>query len=343
MDANTKYTWAFVVTITVVTTISLAFFWGNDLENSNAKLTVQEPAKQLATKNERKPSKREEDKTETESGEGYTFSEKKYDSVLNRYPKLIEVGFPNGRKLKVEYKLDPRLDLPQPDPNDLSNYIENLISLAEDGDNAYAADQVSELLGICSNAPRSYAALQQAVSAPYDGSSIFPNAESLNYYFEICKNVSNAQIATQGDYLDVALENGVYRAVSNTTNDLLGVDNERRAELLRISWESGNIGLGSSIAADYYTGSLPELNGVPDYVTGYAYHLAQDTVIKSLWEQSSSIQAPQRILDIDQSLLSVASTLTPEQLLQSEALAVRLIEENENCCIGLWEIIEGIY
>ena len=62
-----------------------------------------------------------------------------------------------------------------------------------------------------------------------------------------------------------------------------------------------------------------------------------------LYSKRASIQAPQRILDIDQSLLSVASTLTPEQLLQSEALAVRLVEENENCCIGLWEIIEGIY
>jgi len=266
--------------------------------------------------------------------------------VTEKYPIRLNINFPSGGSLDLSFKLNQSYFLPKLDPNNSTKYVNDLVSLTEKEGNAEAADELSQFLDVCAEAPKTDSALNQALVALTNtngvsgAEGIFPDAESLSYYHGVCKGIDGRLIESRIEWQKKALELGSFRAIANQANELIGSDHQTRSELLQRGWELGHLTLGSSIALDYYNGTIPSLEGTPDPVTGFAYQLAQDTALKHLWQQSGSLSSSQQIAQLDQALSLISANFSHAQLEKAESLAIELLKNNNNCCIGNWGLIE---
>ena len=278
------------------------------------------------------------------------------DSVMESFPRKLDVQFPSGQKISVSYENDGYDLLPPFTAENIGNYINLLKDLVEQEGSGVAANALWESLGDCSSSPRSEKAYRERYdnllnSGNYtngiddqESLKLLPGSENheialtglkLNYLK--CRNIPDDLIAERAVWQDKAIELNSYAAITRKAAELVFDDPTAAHDLYLKAWDAGHIGVGSAVGFAFKRGTL---NGSPDPVTAYAYTLAQNQIIKAFVEQSDSLNAI-GLYNLSVSGLEGSENLTSEEFLQAEQIAIKLIQDNKNCCKGIWSGFEN--
>lgn len=106
-------------------------------------------------------------------------------------------------------------------------------------------------------------------------------------------------------------------------------------ELREALWRQGDVSAAVSLSI-HYRDEMSSLAGDQDYVRAYAFTLIWNKVYEAASVSSASPKRASRLDADDSALRAIGAYLTPQQQEEAESLAVQLLAENTNCCIGRW-------
>jgi len=266
---------------------------------------------------------------------------------------LVTIEFPSGQLVDVvlhhfwpdepPIKYNPRLV-------DMYN---DLVVLAESGNGA-SARYLNQALRGCRNAFRdkpskdaAIARLRSAGEITYPDGAEFPNQhvpvgrdigefiEVIEERFTNCEGVSDEQIAYAEYWRDEAIKAGDFLATRDYAAEI-GVHTEAGFQIQKKLWDQGHISAVNGLGIAYRHGVPGENSGQPDYLKSYAYGYATFKLFEATARGSISPNTRNRLRSIEESLSNRGSYLTPQEQQAAIELAAEILEENKNCCLGVW-------
>jgi len=329
-----KPVWFSLIVGFVATVCIFVFLKSSDSGTVSSQTKAEQPANHMALA---KPPSLQDTQTirETSSSgiekevelEEQVYPDSEEASFSEEFPKSLQVNFPNGESITVNYDLLDMLRLPRISRNNAGDYVQILLDMADKERNGEAAFQAAELLEICSDSQSKKPSFQ------------FQNhtAAALETIKDLCENVTDELLSRKDELRQQALESGAFSALDREAFEVIDESNPKeKLTVLERAWDLGYVSVGWSIAAEYYQGLPPHLEGTPDMTTGYAYQLAQNRIYEALLASSNSVNAPQQITSMNQALLNWGSSLSPQEQQRAEQMAAALIRDNKNCCKDIW-------
>lgn len=279
---------------------------------------------------------------------------------IGSFPKNIDLTFSSGESVSVKYDLFGSYYLPPITSDNIENYVNSLLTLAEQG-NGDAANALSVALNDCTNAPRNEQDFSSRMDALVtageyrtgnDGESIrkvdvgsynFDSiVNTLKFDYHLCKNVSEDLLSQRLDWQEKAIELNSYEAITRRTGELLRVESSGRDryELNKQAWEAGHVGVAKALGLAYEAGLPESTEGVPDRLTAFAYSLVQNKIIDGYLSESESPTASTLRESYRQAIAAESALLSPSEFLDVEQIAIELIRDNEKCCKGPWHFFD---
>ncbi len=271
-------------------------------------------------------------------------------NIIDSFPKKKDVTFPSGKKISVTYRLRDKDYLPELSSTNLENYINQLLTLAENNNGAAAYEAFRQLYN-CRQAPRSPEDYYSRITAlattdrarTGDGlggrSQIEPGSDEyqnlvyglrMGYY--TCKSISDELIRNREVWLERAIELNSHEALISRDffTGRYGPINE--SQFYKRAWDAGYILAGELRSPSDVSRHAYGLE--PDPIRTYAYSLAKITVLEAYLKQSNLLNADYLISQIKNNY--AGDYISPKDIFEAEKLAIELIQNNENCCKGPW-------
>lgn len=265
-------------------------------------------------------------------------------------PRNATVTFANGREVDVALRQRTRLDPYFDDTGQFLDIYYDLEVAALDGD-ARAAIQMVSSLKTCRKAFKTRGDMEQALKRLREDSVLdYPgdNRESkqllpgmdissienqIQFVFDYCEGIGDAETADVEKFARIAIDAGEYMGTRLLTEEL-GRTREG-FDLWQDAWKEGHINGAVSMILFYRDGIPENLDGKPDYVKTYAYHLIANKVYEAA-SQFSQASNSEMLTAMGDALIGAAGFLTPHEQAEAVELAANLLEANQNCCIGSW-------
>jgi len=158
--------------------------------------------------------------------------------------------------------------------------------------------------------------------------------ESESELFEFCRGIDSTQLAQASMWRQMAIDGGYYWAWQDWARSLRGTPQE--LEAWNVLWERGYSSALQVLAMRYSQGIA---GSPPDYVRAYAYKLIESGLMQAAFKELPSPTPTQQymLVTVDESLRHKGSYLTPAETETAVALAIELLRNNRNCCIGKWQ------
>ncbi len=278
------------------------------------------------------------------------------------YPKILPVEFSTGEVVTVNFDVDASHKLPRLTADNVDSYLNQLMAMAETGNSA-ASEALFRSLEDCTQHPRDTSVFRSKLEQfEHSGqykllNSVERNFPSINVKsvvgsqehgslvnsfkitHRLCLGVPQLIIENRQVWYDKAVELGDYGLLTNLAASYSGVDELKRFEIYQRLWDLGHVAVGYAIADAYQRGVPPLLNGKPDNVQAYAYHLAQNKLFEAILIDSGNTAVANEIAQMDQSLAISGASLTPAEQSAAEKMAIELVKKNPKCCKGLWPLL----
>jgi len=237
--------------------------------------------------------------------------------------RVVAVGFPDGTNVPVQLR-----NMPFPGvrisgtPTTLSDFYQQLAPRARAGD-AAAAHELARKLKQCKDTLTSDALLASGGEQPRPGSQML----------EFCSGVDSRLLDEEDMWRQIALDAGYYWALQDLARDLRGTLQE--VEIWEALWERGH---ASALQVLKIRHSQGVAGSPPDYVRAYAYKLIEFGLMQAAFTELPSPTPTQQMMlvTVEDSLRQAGSYLSPGETATAVALAVELLRNNRNCCIGKW-------
>lgn len=284
---------------------------------------------------------------------------------LNKYAMLPELPpLPSPWESSIEFPDGSIVDVVmkpyRPDPPPLSGWsklIHVFDALAEEaasGD-AAAARVLYRSLKNCEEAFTDRVSYEKALDTLHkEGVQIYPSGEvtpkmlagslemkhaeeDLTESFERCEGITADHHENKVQWAEIAAYAGDYWAMTEMA--YLNGYTPQGLYWYEQAWLHGYAGAADSLSVYYREGAADSENGQPDYFRSYAYLYVGYKIYADALSRSTSPQAMNRIVSMENVVRQHGSFLSPEQQAQAESLAARLLEENGNCCLGGWQAI----
>lgn len=270
-------------------------------------------------------------------------------SIIDSFPKTRDVTFPSGEIVPVTYRLRDRDYLPLRSSADIGDYINQLTLLVEEKGNGAAALEIFSELNICSRAPRSpeeyYLRINKlpergnypTKNALEDTEQVASNLDnyenivtSLRAQYHSCKNVSEQLINGRKVWLDRAVELNSYDALHSNTIYYRSSGSVELYELLKQKWNAGHI--DTALSFKYFPNpSARERDPWRALAYSLAYKRVSDAYVKQSEPATNEYYQA----------LAHYGYISHSEYEAAEQLAITLIRNNKNCCIGPWLFIES--
>jgi len=273
------------------------------------------------------------------------------DFEYQRSSRDTVITFPDGTEVNI------KLINWQPDPppfyptEKLIDMYDALVAEAEIG-NAAAARTLYEALTICEMAFSDEASYQEALSLlrqkgvrsyPGDqhaqenippGLDTSHHEEMITEQYIKCQGITTRQKQNKIQWAEMAAHGGDFLAMRTMANEQ-GFTQEG-FEWYEKGWKSGHASAADALSIWYRNGAPDSAGGKPDYISSYAYLLINFKIYENVFNSSNSPQAQNRIVDMENALLGIGGYLNPQDQVKAEELAVKLLQDNSNCCLGGW-------
>lgn len=229
-------------------------------------------------------------------------------------------------------------------PERLADVYADLRRLAQNGD-ASAGYSLHRWLKECGRAHADEASLSKAVTrVRTEGVMTLGNGEtrptndvvraeaSLNQVFAFCQGISQEQRDESPAWLAMAASTGELFALRAQADELRHSPDQFVAAYKELWYKHGYSGALSPLAIMYKRGFA---GGQPDYVQVYAFQFAEFKLVERVYGQSVYPSHRNMLVAMEDSVRNTGSYLTPQETQQATELGVRLLKENQNCCVGL--------
>lgn len=272
---------------------------------------------------------------------------------LDDYPKLVSFNLFDNQLVTAELKLNADLygvlpaDLDRPE-----QMLPALMELSGDG-NGEASLGIAKLLEECSRMPRTEGDYQRARESlrttgridgyniiergPFElGSEIYAAAlESLDVNYAKCRSVVESQFEEIEQYKNKAMKQEAFSALTDYGIEQSDENPKASKRLFEKLWQMGDSSALSILSRMELTGHGAQ-DGKPDKVRGYAYALLGEKIYLYAEIQNGSPYAGSMESAIEGALRDMALELTADELERANQFAYELIQNNKNCCIGIW-------
>lgn len=275
------------------------------------------------------------------------------ETTIDSDSRYVSVLLSDDKAVTIQLKQHSPLEYSE---NGKINEIhDKLATEAEDG-NTEAAAQLANELSKCSIAPRTSYDLDKALAqlkeertfSSHYGSgnrvvqvTVSPTylpatTELIRKRYNECSGISDGQLSNLNKWLSQAAKGGDTRSL----HALLRIHGRtpEAFSLMKSAWDAGYVSNGYGIAQMLALG-IGESGyiGEPQYISAYAYALITNQVWGKAYEINNSPVSGNRITDMEQALQSsFGNFMTSQEIIEAENLAVTLLRQNGNCCIGGW-------
>lgn len=276
---------------------------------------------------------------------------------VERYPasrvaaRAVAVVFPNGVSVSVQLRGVPSPGVPISGSRArLTDFYDQLAGRALAGE-AAAAHELARQLQKCKGAYSDEASLNAAImSLREQGFVTYADGRTsikfqhdvgierieeseLRRPFEFCRGIGSAQLEDAEKWQQMAMEAGYYWAWQDWARNLRGTPQE--LEAWNSLWLRGHASVLQALTIRYREGVA---GSPPDYIRAYAYRLIEFGLMQAAFSQLPSPTPTQQMMlvTVEDTVRYAGSFLTPGETETAVALAVELLRNNQNCCIGRW-------
>jgi hypothetical protein len=269
----------------------------------------------------------------------------------------VSISFPDGTTLAVRLRQFVPAAPPVYSNERLTDVYEDLRRAAEQGHSA-AARTLYEMLTTCQYAyadePSLNAALRRLRT---EGVLVFPESvrdvervqpvpegldraqleNTLTRPYEFCLGISEEQRGEALRWAEMAADRVDVLAMRKWAQELKKQGRAQESfELLDSLWRAGDASAAMALAIFYQDDVPAFFGGNQNYVRAYAFHLIRNKLYEAASQGSVSPNRANRLAAQEAALQSIGARLTPQGQQAAEALAVQLLVENTNCCLGTW-------
>lgn len=286
-----------------------------------------------------------------------TISPSPYQADQSKIVGIVRVTFPNGDAVDVMLRnFEPELPSPA-NFGTLMDAYDTLSAAAGNGDGP-AARHLYRSLRRCENVfvdaltlefgleqfrrtgKLTYPNSAEASMAP--GLSTYDVEEAERQKFKFCRNVPRELVESRNYWAEKAAEAGDFLGSRDHVKNI-GLFTKEGFDTYQTLWSNGHLSAVQGLALITQRGYESEAGPTPpDLVQSYTYTLISSQILAESLRRNApggrpvGPNAANRIAMMDQVLAAKAAMLTAEQLEYAAIEAVRLIEENPNCCLGRW-------
>lgn len=235
-------------------------------------------------------------------------------------------------------------------PSSGAQFFEDLESIAYD--DAIAARALGMELCTCLRGPKSKQELDEQITSlkqesrlvdegaaqandqnPFDYAEAIQRVEQSYRY---CSSLSEDQLARAEEFLELGSQGGDFLASAALYEQYLSEgDWEPLFEVSQRLWdEHGSATALSALVLIYDEGYLDDfqIGTTPNRVTTHALNIVSSEVTFLGYGQYYDSESDFRV-QIDDALSKTAEKLSPQEHLEAEEIAIKIISENENCCM----------
>lgn len=264
------------------------------------------------------------------------------------------IEFPDGTEVDI------RMITWQPDPppvagwQNLLDVYDLLVEEAEAGNAAAAwalyrglqyceesfTDRASYQLALNllrSERVRIYPSGEQSKQLIEPGEAMQFHEQDLLERFQQCEGVTRDHQQNRIQWAEMAAHNGSFQAMREMAHH-----HGYTPEGLRwheLGWQQGHVSAADAISVFLQRGASDPENGQADYFRAYAYLYLNYKVYAEAMSLSQSPATMNRIVSMENTVRNLGGYLTPQEQAAAESLAARLLAENENCCLGGWNVV----
>lgn len=261
----------------------------------------------------------------------------------------ISVAFSNGVTVPVRLRDVPFPGAPiRGERARLIDFYDQLAKRARAGE-ARAAHELSRQLQRCQGAYTDEASLNGAIARlreqrfvtyadgrtsrqmPGDADVESMEETELREPFEFCRGVDGTTLEEAGMWQQMAINADYYWAWQDWARRLHGTAQE--FEAWNTLWERGHFSVLQPLQVIHSRGVA---GSPPDYIRVYAYNLIELNLMQAALGDSPSPTYRNWVIAVEDSLRHAGSYLTPAETETATALAVELLKNSPNCCIGKW-------
>jgi hypothetical protein len=262
------------------------------------------------------------------------------------------IVFPDGSEVRLTLRRIRTFESPLPWPDRLIDQYEALRQLADAGEPS-AAIALHNYLSMCQDVHEDEASLERAVDRLHRegvleraGGTVGPGESfaggdltqveysHLRGPYEVCRGITPEHKAQLLVWSERAAEAGDPGGLMAWARSL----GETKAGLA--AWEKAwSLGVRGAIAplATLYERGVPGVaDGQPDYARAYAFRLISLKLHEAWYGERPSRAQRDDLASIEEHLRRTGGFLTPPQQAQAVQLAKELLEQNRNCCSGVW-------
>jgi hypothetical protein len=261
----------------------------------------------------------------------------------------VVIAFPDGSKVDLTLRYVRSSPRPLPWPNRLIDQYEQLRSFAVAGD-ASAAMALHTYLSLCRNAYEDAVSLERAVERLHregvlqqpDGTEEVIEGGDLTDVeysrlrgaYDFCRGITSTQKAELPTWTERAAKAGDPFALTAWARSL--GETAGGLSAWEKAWQQGIRSAPASLANLYEHGVPGVKDGEPDFVRAYAFRLINLKLHEAWYGETPSGWPRNDIAAKAEELRRTDGFLTPQEQAQAVQLAKSLLEQNRNCCSGLW-------